>query len=131
MCLRNSHFIPKFALKDIPVKKLLVLNYHSYLETPYMGQLIIEKHMKPSFTPWSTVFFDILKRNIGGGFIHSYSPTKPIIVSLPGEKIIMDAYIPKGSWYFTEKYFGKVVKYASSRLILKPADEYLKYFIKR
>ena len=130
MCLRNSHFIPKFALKDIPVKKLLVLN-HSFLETPYMGQFIIEKRMKPSFTPWSTVFFDILKRNVGEGFIHSYSPTKPIIVPLHGEKIIMDAYIPKGSWYFTEKYFGKVVKYASTRLILKPAGDYLKYFIKR
>ena len=126
MCLINSHYLPKLAIRDIPVTKLLLCE-NGRLVTPYMREPIIAPVLtSKKFYKIKDIIQDVLNSEIGCGFIHSYPSTAKIsaipnannmIVSPPF--IIVDAVIPKGSWYYTAKVRRTITEYASTKLILK------------
>lgn len=131
MCLLSTRLFPRRAKEDIVVCKQLA--YYNYkLFTWYRDYPVTNMIMKTKFTLFTII--KLLFRNriygryvVEEGVIHSYNTTyfADNLDKFDGYTMFVKAVIPKGTLYY-KSFQGDT--YASSKLILKPSKEQLKYF---
>lgn len=129
MCLYTKSVFPRWATKNIPVYKELLISQDGSLVTPWMftkvplDGILRAKNTHPYFLP----------TEIKGGYIHVYSENSAVvkrrynIESTLGPRkhgmIIVKGYIPKGTRY----YIGESNELCAKKVVLEIPEYYKQY----
>lgn len=115
MCLVKKSWIPRIALKDITVYKVLIIGPNNTYTTYFMGNKIIigetykgvfKKYNRYDSPKSTTLIKSLFSEEIGIGYIHSYKSyyTCKERITFYSLTTITKCVIPKYTLYFIGKY---------------------------